>query len=130
MPQKKQQKIKRWFLFCEPCAHKQIIEKFADTELVEVKRVNVPGGTPRLDKEKKKIVSRPTQPQPRMFKCPNCGRGCACKKLPDVYAEAYTAIDEKARKEKEALEKQKRAEDGMPIKREEFGEDKETEFMG
>ena len=131
MPQKLQQKVKRWYLHCEPCGHKQIVEKFEESNLTEVKRVNVPGGAPRLDKEKKKAVSRPTTAQPRMFKCPSCGRGCTCKNLPDVYADAYKTIDENKHKAQEDLEKQKRADDGLPIKRKEFGdEEKETEFTG
>jgi hypothetical protein len=133
MPQKPQQKVKRWYLHCEPCGHKQIIEKFEESDLTEVKRVRVPGGAPRLDKEKKKAVSRPTMAQPRMFKCPSCGRGCACKDLPDVYVNAYKVIDENKRKEKEDLEKEKRAKDGLPVKREAFGgedEEKKTEFTG
>lgn len=129
MPQKKPQKIKRWFMFCEPCSHKQIIEKFENEELVEIKRSHVPGGSPRLNKEKKKIEERPKQSQPRMFKCPKCGRGCACKKLPDVYSKEFDRLDEKARKDKEDAEKKKRLEDGTPVVRKEF-EGEEPEFTG
>jgi len=126
---KNQQKVKRWFLFCEPCSNKQIIERFEETDLLEVPRAKVPGGSPRYDGVKKKTVLSSSTSQPRMFKCPSCGRGCVCKSLPDVYADAYGGIDEKTRIEKIAEEKRKRIEDGIPLQRQEFGED-ETEFTG
>jgi len=113
------QKVKRWFMFCEPCGFKKIItaDNPESDELTEVKRVAVPGGAPRLDPVTKKTVFRESLPTTKMFKCLECGRGCICKKLPDVYADAYKAVDDQARKEKEDSEKQKRIEDGTPEKR-------------
>ena len=128
MPQKKPRKIKRWFLFCEPCSHKQIIEKFEDTDLYEIPRADVPGGSPKLDPVKKKTVLSPSTPQPKMFKCPQCGRGCACKNLPDVYEKVYKEIDDNKRKEREEEERRKRMEDGKPVER--SAEEEETEFLG
>ena len=45
------QKIKRWFMFCEPCGFRKIItaDNPESEDLTEVKRVNVPGGAPRLE---------------------------------------------------------------------------------
>ena len=134
MPQKKTQRIKRWFMFCEPCGFRKIItadDPESEDDLTEVKRVNVPGGAPRLDPVSKKTVYRESLPTTKMFKCLECGRGCICKKLPDVYVNAYKSIDEKAHKEKEAEEKNQRIEDGTPIKRESGPNyDPDVGFMG
>lgn len=127
------QTIKRWFMFCEPCGFRKIIklEGSEAEELTEVKRVDVPGGAPKLDPVKKKTVYRDSVSTTKMFKCLECGRGCVCKKLPDVYAKAYKSVDDKVRMEKEEADKQQRIDDGTPIKRvggEDY--DKDMGFMG
>lgn len=113
------QKIKRWFMFCEPCGFRKIItaDNPESDELTEVKRVDVPGGAPRLDPVTKKTTYRESIPTTKMFKCLECGRGCVCKKLPDVYADAYKSVDDRVRKEKEDADKQRRIDDGTPEKR-------------
>jgi len=112
----KKQIIKRWFVFCEPCSYKQIItadEPLTD-DLVEIKTSAVPRGGPVVDPESKKVKNAPSINQPKRVKCPSCGRGVVVKKLPDVYANAYKAVDEEARRQQEAEEKKKRIEDGKP----------------
>ena len=128
------QKIKRWFMFCEPCGFRKIITADNPDEsedLTEVKRVDVPGGVPRLDPVSHKTVYRESFSTTKMFKCLECGRGCVCKRLPDVYADAYKSVDDKVRKNKEDKDKQQRIDDGTPVKRE-AGSDYDTDigFMG
>lgn len=124
---KKPQATKRWFVFCEPCSYKQIVaaEEPIPDNLTEIKTVSVPGGSPYIDPETKKTKTKPSQPRLKMVKCPKCGRGVVVKKLPDVYANAYKAIDDEKLKREQEIEKQKRIEDGKPHKRE-----KDEEFMG
>ena len=88
--------------------------------------LSIPGGSPVLDKETKKIREQPSQPRPKQFKCPKCGRGVVAKKLPEVYAQAYKEIDDKRREQEEAVEKEQRLKDGQPHAREQ----KDEEFMG
>lgn len=111
----KRQVVSRWLLFCEPCSYKQIMTAEQPGEgLVEIQTSPIPGGVPTIDPETKKIkAARPT-PQPKKVKCPQCGRGVVIRRLPDVYANAFKAVDEMARKEQEASEKKKRIEDGKP----------------
>ncbi len=111
----KKQVISRWLLFCEPCSYKQIITADEPGEgLVEIKTSPVPTGIPAIDPQTKKIKTALPLPQPKKVKCPQCGRGVVIRKLPDVYANAFKAVDEITRKEQEALEKKKRIEDGKP----------------
>lgn len=124
---KKPEIVKRWFIFCEPCSYKKIltVDDPSETDLVEIKTVGTPGGSPFIDPETKKVKAKPTVPRPKKFKCPKCGRGVAIKQLPEVYSKAYKAIDEDRKKRDEEFEKKKRIEDGKPIVR-----DKEEEFLG
>lgn len=112
----KKQVIKRWFLYCEPCSYKRIItaEEPNCDDLVEIKSSPIPKAGPALDPEAKSIKTPKPAEQPKKVKCPNCGRGVIVKKLPDVYANAFKAVDEETRKKQEAEEKKKRLEDGKP----------------
>ena len=117
--------IKRWFLFCEPCSHKQIIEEDLDkVDLIKIKTVKIPGGAPVLDPKTKKAKAKPDHKRPEMFKCPKCGRGVVTKRLPDVYVKAYKKIDDDELKKKQEEEKTKRVLDGKPEKRK-----PESEFL-
>ena len=130
MPKRKPQKVKRWFMFCEPCGFRKIItaDEPESDDLTEIKRVAVPGGAPRLDPVTKKTIYRESLPTTKMFKCLECGRGCVCKKLPDVYADAYKDVDDKIHKDKEDVEKQQRVDDGTPIEAPDY--DPDIGFMG
>jgi len=117
--------VKRWLVFCEPCSYKRILVSSEPHDLVEVKTAPIPGGAPRLDPETKKAKDRPVTSQPKKFKCPQCGRGVRATKLADPYLAAFKEVDGQKRKREEELEKQKRLEDGQPVKRE-----KDPDFLG
>lgn len=119
--------IKRWFIFCEPCSYRQIIigDKPEAENLVEIKTSPIPGGSPVLDSKTKKAKAKPDIPRSKKFKCPQCGRGVMAKKLPDVHANAYKAVDDARRKREEESEKQKRLNDGKPHVRE-----SDPDFLG
>lgn len=124
----KQKKIEKWMVYCEPCSHKQIItnEDPTSADLTEIKNSDVPGGSPFLDKKTSKTITKPSSPQSKKFKCPNCGRGVIAKKLPSVYENAYKIIEKEKEKKKKEEDKKKRIEDGKPLIR-----DKESEeFSG
>lgn len=122
----KPQTVKRWYLFCEPCSHKQIIQGNDPCHgLTQMKMSPVPGGSPRYDEQEKKTVIKKTVPRLPYAKCPKCGRACVIKKLPDVYNDVFQSIDEDEKKKKEEAERLKRIEDGAPIK-----VDKDTKFIG
>jgi len=110
----RQEKIKRFLVFCEPCSYKKIYDTNSPEDLTQIKVSQVPGGTPRL--EKGKIVDRPTHKQLAKVKCPKCGRGVVLKPLPDVYSKSYDEIDKQEQQVREEAEKRKRIEDGTPHK--------------
>lgn len=114
---KKTSKIKRYLVFCEPCSFKKIVESDKPEDFFLIKRSAVPSGSPKIDPETKKIKVPKASSQPTMCKCPRCGRGATFKELPPVYAKTYEEIDAKKRKEQEAIERQKRIEDGQPHER-------------
>ncbi len=118
----RQEKIKRFLVFCEPCAYKKIYSTDNPEDLIQIKVSPIPGGSPRL--EKGKTVERPAKKQLNKVKCPNCGRGVVMKPLPDVYSKSYDEIDKREQKAKEEAEKKKRIEDGTPTKY------KPPEFLG
>lgn len=65
------------FLYCQACSTKFIL----DETTIEIKRSDVPGGIPYVDKEDGKVKMPPFMPTRRMFKCTKCGRGVASKML-------------------------------------------------
>lgn len=93
---------KRVMLYCEPCGHKQIIEDLDNCKLVAVQRAQIQKHIPVLDEKTNKTVQSKYMDQPKMFKCPSCGRGAAVKELPG----SYKGVFDKA--EKEEQEKQDR----------------------
>jgi DNA-directed RNA polymerase subunit RPC12/RpoP len=110
----KQEKIKRFLIFCEPCSYKKIYGTDSPEDLTQIKVSSVPGGSPRLEKGKTVVPS--TQKQLSKVKCPKCGRGVVLRPLPDVYSKSYDEIDKKEQQAREASEKRKRIEDGTPQK--------------
>ena len=92
----------KFILFCEPCGHKHFI--FEDTDdLLEIKRVDVPGGTPFIDPETKSVKEKKKTPQPKAYKCPKCGRGVVAKRLPGVYEKAQKEEDRKVQEEQDRI---------------------------
>jgi predicted methyltransferase len=120
----KQEKTKRFLVFCEPCSYKKILNTDKPEDMVQIKVSPVPGGAPKLDPKTGKTITRPTTNQCNKVKCPKCGRGVVLKPLPDVYSKSYDEIDKREQKAKEEIEKKKRIEDGTPIKY------KPPEFLG
>lgn len=92
---------KRYLIFCEPCAYKQFVDSEEAPDLLEVKRVDVPGGTPYRDPETKSVKEKKKTAQPRVFKCPKCGRGVVAKRLPEVYVKTQKEIDKRIHEEEE-----------------------------
>lgn len=111
-PQKNQPK--RFLLFCEPCAFKQIFETDQPDTLTMMKVSDVPGGAPQLDPKTNKAVAKPVTKANPKAKCPKCGRGVVLKKLPDVYVKSFSEIDSRRQKEKDDFERAQRIKDGQP----------------
>lgn len=65
------------FLYCQACSNKFIL----DENLVEIKRCDISGGIPYVDKEDGNVKLPPMLPTRRMFKCTKCGRGVASNLL-------------------------------------------------
>jgi len=92
--------MSRFLLFCEPCGHKEFV--FEEPEdLLEIKRVDVPGGNPYRDPETKSIKEKNKTKQPKVFKCSKCGRGVIAKRLPEVYVKAQKEIDKRLKEEED-----------------------------
>lgn len=83
------------FLHCQACSNKFIL----DEHTVEIKRCDVPGGIPYVDKIDGKVKLPPMMPTRRMFKCTKCGRGVASKILtkpsrdPSIISERKGYVD-------------------------------------
>ena len=117
----RQQKSSRYFIYCEPCSYKKIYEEDSN-DLTQIKVSPIPGGCPKL--EKGKTVVKKSTKQLSKVKCPKCGRGVVLKPLPEVYAKSFADIEAKQQKAREEFERQKRIEDGTPLK------PKPPEFIG
>ena len=100
----------KFMLFCEPCGHKHFIFEEPD-DLLEVKRVDIPGGTPYIDPETKSIKEKKKTAQPKVYKCPKCGRGVVAKRLPEVYVKAQKEEDRKIQEEEDRRKKVKLADE-------------------
>ena len=70
MEQKSQ--VKRFLLFCEPCAYKQIFESDEPDSLIMMKVSDIPGGVPVLDPKTNKAIVKPATKPNRKAKCPKC----------------------------------------------------------
>lgn len=80
------------FLYCQACSNKFIL----DESTIEIKRCDVPGGIPYVDKEDGKVKMPPMMPTRRMFKCTKCGRGVASKILTAPSREPSIISDRKS----------------------------------
>ena len=74
--------IKKYSIFCEICGYHRITDGSSpeDKDLIEIKRGKVQRNIPKLNEEGK-VEDSLFFPQPKMFKCPSCGRGVRVKKI-------------------------------------------------
>lgn len=119
----------RALIFCEICGFKKIVDcQGAEPDLTGfavIPTSKIQGGIPALDPETKKIVNKNHHPRSQKVKCKQCGRGVVVKKLPDVYAKSFAAIDAEEQKKKAIEERKRRIQDGLPSKKSE-----NEEFLG
>jgi len=89
--------------YCDYCNWKKITDgtDVKDT-MNEYLTSPIPGGAPKLDEKTKKVITSKSIPQPRRFKCPQCGRLVFPKKI--------TNPQEEMRLKQEALEREAAAE--------------------
>lgn len=110
-------------LYCEICNWKMITDGTDVDSLYEHKTANIPGGIPKLDTEKKEVVSPKSLKQHRKFRCKKCGRVVIPRKLPenmqqlkinelneksdrDKYKEEWDEADRKSKEEYERKRKE------------------------
>lgn len=98
----------RYYLFCEPCGFKGIIEKNEDHNLTPIPTAPIPGGAPKLDPVTKKTVVSKAIPQMPKFKCPKCGRGVSAKHVPPTIDKIFKQREDAAKQKerKKELEKE------------------------
>jgi hypothetical protein len=72
---------KLYKLYCEVCNWQKITDGTDADSMYKIKTAPVPGGVPVYDAEKKKIIQKKAQEQPKKFRCPNCGRVVIPKKI-------------------------------------------------
>jgi len=74
--------IKKYNIWCEICGYTRITDGSApeDKKLIEIKRGKVQLTLPKID-ENGKTEEAKFFSQPKMFKCPKCGRGVRIKKV-------------------------------------------------
>jgi hypothetical protein len=72
---------KLYRLYCEYCNWKMTTDgtDAAAKALVEIKVSAVPGGSPKIDPETKKLTTPKAKQPKKRFKCPQCGRGVTPK---------------------------------------------------
>ena len=68
---------RQYRFFCEYCNWRLVTNgtDAAAKALVEMVVALVPGGSPKIDPETKKVVIPKSKKQRKRFKCPSCGRG-------------------------------------------------------
>ncbi len=83
---------RQYKLYCEYCNWK-IVTNGSDAaakSLVEIIVSPVPGGSPKIDLETKKVIYPKSKKQRKRFKCPQCGRGV----LPQIIGKENGDINE------------------------------------
>jgi len=96
----------KYRLYCEICNWKKLTDG-KDIDLFEIKTCPVPGGYPKTDPVTKITTPAKSKPQPKKFRCPQCGRAVIPRKIDDP----QNTIDEKkkienSQKERAASEKE------------------------
>ena len=83
---------RQYRLYCEYCNWKLLTDgaDAAAKALVEITVAPVPGGSPKVDPETKKVVFPKSKKQRKRFKCPQCGRGVT----PQVIKEEINGVEE------------------------------------
>ena len=72
---------KSYRFYCEICNFIKITDGRGEQDLVEIKRCPIPGGIPVLNKESGETDTPKAIKQPRLFRCPRCGRGMSVRKI-------------------------------------------------
>ncbi len=74
--------IKTYRIYCEICGYNRITDGSSeeDKNMQEIKRSPIQKNIPVLG-EDGKIVPSSNIKQPKMFKCPTCGRGIRARKI-------------------------------------------------
>jgi DNA-directed RNA polymerase subunit M/transcription elongation factor TFIIS len=76
---KKQKKIKRFIVYCEPCGFKKIVDEDSLNEFFINETTSVFGGAPFIDIITKKTKKKKNVKRNIQVRCPKCGRGVSTK---------------------------------------------------
>lgn len=105
-------KRKFYLLYCDFCNWKRVTDGSDIDDLYELATAPIPGGVPKWDTEKKKIIESPSKKQKRKFRCPGCGRVLTAKPAKDPQAKIEQYREEQKKQEdallwqiKDALDK-------------------------
>jgi hypothetical protein len=74
--------IKRYRLYCQHCHYNRLSDGADLSDLVEIPQAEIQGNIPHLDPVTKKTIAPKSKKRPKRFRCPDCGRMIAPKKLP------------------------------------------------
>lgn len=95
IPDKKpSSKLKLYSIYCEPCGYKKITDGSDVKGLIEFKTSPVPGGQPYRDMNTGEVRTPEARPQPKKFKCPNCGRVVTVRKVADSSNQSGRSYDD------------------------------------
>lgn len=87
-------KLKLYSIYCEPCGFKKLTDGSDVAGLVPYKQSRIPGGMPYRDQATGQIVTPPSRPNSKKFKCPKCGRVVTVRKVADPSNQTGRSFDE------------------------------------
>jgi len=74
-----------YMLYCDWCHWKRLVKDEKETsDLYEMKISEVQKSIPKLNKENGKTIDGVFSKQKRKFRCPQCGRYCFPRAIPDI----------------------------------------------
>jgi hypothetical protein len=79
--------IKTYRFYCQHCHYNRYTDGTDIDDLVEVPLSSIQGKIPYLDPVDKKAIVPEFKKRPKKFKCPNCGRMIAPKKIQETHDE-------------------------------------------
>ena len=101
----------KYRLYCEICNWKKLTDG-TDVDLFEIKTCPIPGGYPVTDPITQKTTQPKSKPQPKKFRCPQCGRAVIPRKITDP----QNTINEKKKIENSQKERAKFEKDQLDKK--------------
>lgn len=77
--------MSKYSFYCEPCGYREFLNEEDFKSKIEISRSPIPKGVVKIEDGKATEESlKQGVPQPRMFKCPKCGRGVKVREVANL----------------------------------------------